>query len=237
MQRFLLNRIIVVTMQGETQKELTLEREREIIRLCRKDAVHFGELFDAYYATIFQYLLRRTADPALAQDIAAETFYKAYQNVHRYKWRGVSINNWFYKIATNELRGYFRKQKYAPKSLEHMLENEGYEPVSDSDVQAEMVAIQDAIERETQFLHAQNVLSTLPLKYQEALTLRFVEKKKVSEIALILHKREGTVKSLLSRGLSKARAALDVEMQPNESSSIESYEQPLITRLEVPYEE
>lgn len=224
-------------MSEETQKTLSLEQEREIIRLCRKDAVYFGELFDTYYASIFQYVLRRTADAALAQDIAAETFYKAYQNIHRYKWRGISINNWFYKIATNELRGYYRKQKYAPKSLEHMLEAEGYEPASDTDVQAEMVAIQDAIERESQFLQAQNVLSTLPLKYQEALALRFVEKKKISEIALILHKREGTVKSLLSRGLSKARQALEAEMQPIQDQSIEPYEQPLITRLEVSNEE
>lgn len=237
MQPFYKRRIIVVTMQGQTQTILSLERERELIKLCSNDASNFGELFDAYYSTIFQYILRRTADSALAQDITAETFYKAYQNVHRYKWRGVSINNWFYKIATNELRGYYRKQKYAPKSLEHMLETEGFEPMSDQNVHEEMIAMQDSIDRQSQFLEAQKVLQTLPLKYQEALTLRFVEKKKISEIALILHKREGTVKSLLSRGLSKARQALDAQMQPNQDSSIKQYEQPLITRLEVTNEE
>lgn len=224
-------------MQGETQTPLTLEQERNLIQLCRKEPSQFGILFDAYYTTIFQYILRRTADSALAQDIAAETFYKAYQNIHRYKWRGISISNWFYKIATNELRGYYRKQTYAPRSLEHMLESEGFEPMSDQNVHDEMVAMQDEIDRQTQYLHAQTVLQKLPLKYQEVLTLRFVEKKKISEIAIILNKREGTIKSLLSRGLGKTRQALHSQMQPNSESRIEHYEQPLITRLEVTNEE
>jgi|GEM_PF-5192842 len=61
----------------------------------------------------------------------------------------------------------------------------------------------------------------MPLKYQEVLFLRFSEKRKLSEIALILDKKEGTVKSLLSRGLAKLRKALNqAETQPSAGSDI-----------------
>jgi len=41
--------------------------------------------------------------------------------------------------------------------------------------------------------------------YQEVITLKFFEKKKIREMVKILGKKEGTIKSLLHRGLEKLR--------------------------------
>ena len=46
-------------------------------------------------------------------------------------------------------------------------------------------------------------ISRLSIKYQEVIVLRFFEDKPVKEIGEILGKSEGTVKSLLHRGLEK----------------------------------
>jgi RNA polymerase sigma-70 factor, ECF subfamily len=48
-------------------------------------------------------------------------------------------------------------------------------------------------------------LKKLNVKYQEVISLRYFEKKAILEIAEILDKKEGTVKSLLSRGLEKLK--------------------------------
>ena len=48
-------------------------------------------------------------------------------------------------------------------------------------------------------------LLQLDVKYQEVISLRYFEQKTNGEIAQILDKNEGTVKSLLSRGLEKLR--------------------------------
>jgi RNA polymerase sigma-70 factor (ECF subfamily) len=48
----------------------------------------------------------------------------------------------------------------------------------------------------------------LPAKYQDVIALRYFEGKSIREIAEILGKREGTIKSLLSRGLEKIRKKL-----------------------------
>ena len=56
------------------------------------------------------------------------------------------------------------------------------------------------------FRRAQTALKTLPGKYQEVLALRYFEQKTVAQIAEILGKNEGTVKSLLSRGIAKIQS-------------------------------
>jgi len=48
-------------------------------------------------------------------------------------------------------------------------------------------------------------LKTLPVKYQEVIALRYFEGKENKEIAEILNINEGTLKSLLSRGVEKLR--------------------------------
>jgi RNA polymerase sigma-70 factor, ECF subfamily len=215
-----------------------LEQEKALVERAKTEPEAYGEIFDQYYPVIFNYILRRTADVSLSQDIAAETFLKAYQNIGKFKWQGISVGNWFYRIATNELRMHWRKAKYTPRSLEELFDIEGFEPISNYDLQQEAIVAQTNLERQTQFAEAQKLLSTLPPKYQEAIALRFIGKKKVSEIAQILGKKEGTVKSLLSRGLKMLRSGLEpLEMQPNSDTSINVLEGKLIISAEGTYEE
>jgi RNA polymerase sigma-70 factor (ECF subfamily) len=51
-------------------------------------------------------------------------------------------------------------------------------------------------------------MDLLPVKYQEVIVLRFFEDKQIKEICQILDKREGTVKSLLHRGLERLRKSM-----------------------------
>ncbi len=59
--------------------------------------------------------------------------------------------------------------------------------------------------RHEDFLALHRSIAQLPLKYQEVITLRFFEDNQIHEISEILGKPEGTVKSLLHRGLEKLR--------------------------------
>ena len=213
------------------------QTEQQLIEQAKRDPVAFGSLFDHYYPQIMRYVMRRVADPSTAQDIVAETFLKAYQNIQYFRWKGISISAWFYKIATNELRMYFRKQQYPPVSLDSLIETTGFEPISDQDLAEEQMAAQEVLERQVQYRQAHEIMTKLPLKYQEVLTLRFVEKQKLADIASILDKREGTVKSLLSRGLKQLREQLAInQTQPNDEPSIVDSEPQLFNPIES-YEE
>lgn len=198
-----------------------LTTEREIIEQAQLDPSCFAVIFDAYYPMILGYTLKRVANPVVAQDIAAETFYKALTNIHAFRWRGISISHWLYKIATNELRMYFRKRKYPSHSLENMFEQIGFDPIDKQNLAEEIFEVQSHLDRHQEYLRAQKLLLTLPLKYQEVIALRFTENKKLSEIADILDKKEGTVKSLLSRGLRLLRGRMEAQQtQPLDSKRI-----------------
>jgi RNA polymerase sigma-70 factor (ECF subfamily) len=180
--------------------------EKELLVRARHCPEAFGWLYNQNYAAILNYCLRRTGDVELAQDITAETFVKALKNIGRFEWRGNgSFSAWLYRIAGNELASYFRKKTYKAISLEYLRVSQGFEPVASYELEAELIAAQEELTRHQEFLACRQQISQLPLKYQEAIALRFFAGKNLKEIAEIIGKPEGTVKSLLHRGLRKLR--------------------------------
>jgi RNA polymerase sigma-70 factor (ECF subfamily) len=101
-------------------------REKRLIEQAKSDPEAFGVIFDAYYPDIFGYILRRTANVEVARDIASETFFKAFRNLSKFRWRGISISSWLYRIASNEIISFFRHKKYEPESLDELHKAAGY---------------------------------------------------------------------------------------------------------------
>ncbi|HEU65150.1 MAG TPA: sigma-70 family RNA polymerase sigma factor [Chloroflexi bacterium] len=184
---------------------MDLSAEEELIRQAQKDPHAFAELYDHYYSKIFGYVLRRTANLEAAQDITSETFLKALKKLWQFRWRSVSFSSWLYKIASNEINQYFRKAEYKKSTSLEELQEQGFEPISPHDPESELIEAQEKLEQYQEFLDVQKKLVRLPAKYQEVIALRFFEQKQIKEIAEILGKKEGTIKSLLHRAVEKLR--------------------------------
>jgi len=182
---------------------MDLDEEKELIKRAKKDSEAFGKLYDKYYSQIFGYILKRVANLDIAQDICSETFLKALKNLWKFRWKNISLSAWLYRIANNEITNFFRKKKHKLVSLEKISE-----PIDGSNPEIELIEAEDRLKMHQDFLKIQEKISELEIKYQEVITLRFFEKKQIKEIAEILGKKEGTVKSLLHRGLEKLRAEL-----------------------------
>jgi RNA polymerase sigma-70 factor (ECF subfamily) len=184
------------------------QQEAQLIEQCRTDPAAFGQVFDTWYKPVFGYIMRRTADYDLSKDIAAETFLKAFLKINSFKWRGVSLSAWLYRIATNELNQYYRSSKYKPQSLQQLLENPQTAKLLREDAVNEREMIEQELKAHNDFNLIRANLQHLDVKYQEVIALRYFEQKTNHEISMILDKNEGTVKSLLSRGLEKLRNML-----------------------------
>jgi len=188
--------------------EMTPEQEAQLVQKCHRDPAAFGEVFDLWYKPIFGYVMRRTGDYDLSKDIAAETFLKAFLKIGAFKWRGVSLSAWLYRIATNELNMYYRSSKYQPASLQQLLENPQMERLMHQPADEEREMLEKELKAHSDYNLIRAKLPDLEIKYQEVIALRYFEQKTNSEICVILDKNEGTVKSLLSRGLEKLRNML-----------------------------
>lgn len=173
--------------------------------MARTNPRVFGELYDLHYPRIFGYVFRITGDYALACDITSETFLKAWIKIGAFQWKGISISSWFFRIASNEVNQYFRKKKYAPRELLELsvcdreaLSKSGWS----NGGRGETIVRLEQVE-EFRDLHLK--LGMLPVKYQQVIALRYFEEMSIAQIGEVLSKKEGTVKSLLSRGLDKLK--------------------------------
>lgn len=185
---------------------MDLIEEKELVERARRDPEVFGKLYDQYYSRIFNYVLRRVANIEIAQDITSEAFFKALKNLRQFHWRNVPFSSWLYRIATNQIIDYFRGGKQEMFSLEEIPDS-----ITPSNplIESEVLEAKEELRRHEDFLLLHENISKLPIKYQEVITLRFFENKQIKEIAQILGKREGTVKSLLHRGLKKLKELME----------------------------
>ena len=185
--------------------DMDLREEKELVRQAQESPDAFAQLYDQYYPRIFGYVLRRSANLDAAQDITSETFLKALGKLWQFQWRNISFSSWLYRIATNEVNQYFRRAEYRKSVSLEELQEQGFEPLSPHDPERELIEAQEELKQHQEFLEIQQKIVRLPGKYQEVITLRFFERKQVKEIAEILGKREGTIKSLLHRAVEKLR--------------------------------
>jgi RNA polymerase sigma-70 factor (ECF subfamily) len=183
--------------------------DKKVIRRAKEDPQFFSEIFDKYYDLILKYVVHRTGNVEVSKDITAETFYKALNKLHTYQPTFAPFSAWLYRIATNEINYFFRRKKYEPISLEEAMKEINLQIPSSIDVEKELVQAQETIDNNKKYQMAKEALFKLPVKYQEVLVLKYIEGIKVTEISKILDKSEGTVKSLIFRGIDKLRKKLN----------------------------
>lgn len=204
-------RIIIISRLNQ------LEDEKRLIEGIRRDPQRFGILYEKYYPVIFNYVLRRTGEFDVSRDITSEVFLKSFLKIRRFRWKGVSIGNWFYRIATNEVNRYYRSKKYRPEILADAGGFDLNELADPSSLAAEQREAERRLNEHRQFREIVSHLSGMSAKYQEVISLRYFEQLGIREISQIVGRKEGTVKSLISRGLDKLRKLMQERNQSDES--------------------
>jgi len=85
----------------------------------------FDELFQAHWGRIYRLLVRLVGDPAEAEDLALETFYRLYQK-RPADGEGSNLGGWLHRVATNlglhSIRSFQRRQLYELQAGKGFLE-------------------------------------------------------------------------------------------------------------------
>ena len=187
-------------LKTEASPETYLKSEEELVKRAQHSREAFGELYELHYQRIFSYAVKRTTNIQIALDITSVTFLKAFSQIKKYHWRDIPFAAWLYRIAGNEINDHFRREGRRPASIEQIAELADTTDYIDEINQAE-----EELSRHEEFLLLRKKLAELPPMYQEVIVLKFFEKKKIREMAQILGKKEGTIKSLIHRGLEKLK--------------------------------
>ncbi|WP_290647710.1 RNA polymerase sigma factor RpoE [Aquisalimonas sp.] len=176
-------------------------------RVQAGDKKAFDLLVQKYQFKLVKMISRYVTDPSEAQDVAQETFIKAYRALPNFRGES-SFYTWIYRIGANTAKNYLVAQGRRP-------------PGSDVDAQdAEQYAV-DSLLRETDTPEglAQReeiertvfeAIEALPDDLRTAITLRELDGLSYEEIAQAMECPVGTVRSRIFR----AREAIDHRLRP-----------------------
>ncbi len=165
--------------------------ERELIERAQAyETRAFAEIYERYYQGIYNFIFYRVSEEPLAEDLTAEVFLKAMEAIQSFTFRGIPFSAWLYRIASNLVIDYFRRQPKSPS-----LELEETQVATDD-------SPSEAVESALTQRELQRALSYLTDEQQQVIILKFVDGMSNEEVAQILGKTEGAVKSLQHRALA-----------------------------------
>ena len=153
---------------------------------------------------VYNFAYRLSGNAEDAEDIAQETFLKAWRNLKQYQ-NGRSFKAWLFRIAHNTAIDLLRKKKeYVLSGFEN---EEGENPLMDSLVDPEPLPDQLIVLAENKKL-VDSLLDKLSPLYREVLLLRYNDHFTFEEIGETLGKSIHTVKSQHRRALIILRKLL-----------------------------
>ncbi|MEQ8714746.1 MAG: sigma-70 family RNA polymerase sigma factor [Cyclobacteriaceae bacterium] len=95
----------------DQETTIGIQKEKAWIEDSKRDIQAFESLYMKYYPEILRFIYRRTDNQMLAEDLCANTFYKALSNIKKYEFRGKPFGNWLYRIAANEVNKHFKNKQ------------------------------------------------------------------------------------------------------------------------------
>ena len=158
------------------------------------DLQALSEIYDSNAPRIFRYVYHRLGDQALAEDLTSEVFLRF---LHA---RAVpdNVTAFLYRMAHNLIVDHLRRHRVS-------------QPLDDS-FPAEHGDPLHLVEAEMERVRMRRALARLTPDQEQVIVLKFLEGLSNEEIALILGKDTGAVKSLQHRGLAALRGLLSQEM-------------------------
>ena len=157
----------------------------------------FERLYAEHAQSLFGFLVYRTGNRALAEDVLADTFERVLRARRGFDRRRGSERTWLYSIALNLVRDQLRRAGAEARALERADDPARDEVAADP---ADSVAGRDAVTK---------AIAELSPEEREVVALRFGADLSLKEIAGALQEPVTTVEGRLYRALRKMRALLD----------------------------
>ena len=151
----------------------------------------FDSLVVKYQSPIRRFFLNQTlGDTQLSDDLAQDTFIKAYTNIAQFHGLA-NFSTWLYRIAYNVLYDYTRSRKIT------------------DDIDAPAVARRNSESTDSNLkMDIYDAMTILTSNERSCITLQLMEGQPIDKIAEITGMAEGTVKSHLSRGKQRLASYL-----------------------------
>ncbi|WP_018665395.1 RNA polymerase sigma factor SigW [Heyndrickxia acidiproducens] len=178
---------------------------KQIKQVMKGDQNAFNDIVDFYKDKVYQICFRMIGCQHEAEDLAQETFLRAYVNIGSFRQER-KFSSWLYRIATNLCIDRIRKKKpdyYLDAEISGTDGLTLYSTIAAGekrpDLQVETLELQEMIQRE---------ILNLPEKYRVMIVLKYIDELSLLEISDMLGIPLGTVKTRIHRGREALRKQL-----------------------------
>ena len=175
---------------------------RLVERAQQGDRDALEELYLIHFDRIYSYLHMSVGNRHDAEDLTTQTFLKMLEAIGKFRFQAAPFSAWLFRIAHNLSMDHFRaSRRWQP-------EEDVPEPPADESTSAEMGALESIGQKSMLAL-----IEDLSPEQQQVLTLKFVFNFANGEVATILGKTEGAIKSLQHRALVSLQKQLEKREQ------------------------
>ena len=165
------------------------------------DRAAFDKLVDLFWPDIYRMVYFRAKNPMDAEDLAQEVFLRAYASLERLR-QPERFRSWLFSIALNLVRDFHRRGRGLRLIKSHDASKEAHQP---EPVDQNSESALEGVLRHEFWREIKSFTRELPEKEREVFCLRFLDQLSIKEIAQLLDRAEGSIKSHLFRAVAKLR--------------------------------
>lgn len=172
-------------------------------RYCKKkDNESLKKLIIINKPWLLKLLYRIVGDNDVAYDLMQDTWIRVLNKCDNFNAKSGNINNYLYTVAKNEALKW-------KSNLQNMHGSKGfYKTINFEKIDGNFDSPEDIIMINEHCNGIKNAIMKLSKDYQDVILLYYFASLSVNEIASIIEKPQGTVKSLLQRGREKLKFIL-----------------------------
>lgn len=171
--------------------------QQALVRAAQAEPQAFDGIYRQYADPVYRYLLSRTRNPGVAEELTAQTFLAALEAFPRYRHRG-KLAAWLFSIARNKSADHFR-------DADRLAD---LDQIADWQTDLDLDARNQESERRRAL---QAAIAELPEAQQELLRLRYLAELSFSEMGDLLGRNADAVKKSLYRLQARLRQGLEAD--------------------------
>ncbi len=173
--------------------------ENAVMLASKGNAEAFSYLYEQNVNRIYNYIFFRIGSAQDAEDLTSRVFHRAFGHINSYIEKGVPFSAWLYRIAHNLIANWHRDNfRRREVSLEDQLDLPQHGDLPERLVERN---------QETEMLL--RAIRKLSPERQQLILLKYLEDLSNVEIAVIMRRTEGAIKSLYHRSLIALREELE----------------------------
>lgn len=176
----------------------TAEEHELIQQFLKGDQSAFDKLMTRHQKRVYRIALGMLGDHDEAADITQEAFIRVFRSLKNFKF-GSRFGTWLHRITVNLCISHLRQQRLRQhlslSEVSHLLKSPFGRPARDLD-------LKDLAQ------HIEEAIATLPPKQRAIFVMHYHEEMPHKEIANIMNRSEGAIKSSYCQAVKKLRKRL-----------------------------